>query len=242
MSTQPPSCFLALPTELRFQVYHIVGDMILQDAPTSAFKGLYLFCHHAKAEMDAECVAQIRRTIANVWNPARSALVLELEPSKTFSKIGAVNITVPASAVSLGLASDISINQLTTWPLDAITVSLKHQDDHDDTALARVNKDFFSYIWRLNIHDESIQHTIRVGKMIFADPIFLTDDYFANLRLDYIQELLEPAFECGSVWRNSHEIDQYATLSICLRVTTARAADVERWFQDWHEHGIINWA
>ena len=63
--------FLALPTELRFQIYGYLCD--IRTTPFSAYRGLYLSCHAIKAELDNEGGRLVRTDLSRVLSTLESS-------------------------------------------------------------------------------------------------------------------------------------------------------------------------
>ena len=234
MSVKSSTSFLDLPAELRFKVYHFINEM--NDVPMSAFKGLYLSCHQTKEEMDTECIERIRRTITQAWDHESSSCILEI--SKTFAKARAAKITIPAAAVSSASGNDLLIVKcLASLPLDAIILSLQHQDDHDDLARRRVNRDFHWYMCLAGVYREDLNRSLRIGKLVFEDAAYMRTD-------DYVDEW-EPCVGVSRVagWADIVEYEylvgqNYPTLQ---RITRARLTDIERWEKQWLEGRVVSW-
>jgi hypothetical protein len=70
--------FLALPTELRFMVYHHVSDPVA--TCLSDYKGMYLSCRQIKAEMDQECPRPLSKYLEMEGGPEPGQLNLQLVP------------------------------------------------------------------------------------------------------------------------------------------------------------------
>jgi hypothetical protein len=229
--------FFALPTELRFEVYHIINEA--NDVPMSAFKGLYQSCRQAKDEMDAECVQRICQTITNAWTIDNSAFVLQLPSS--FAAARVVSVTIPSTALpepSTAPSADIVvIHQLAHLPLDALTITFRPDDGHDNAKRRRLNILFHNYTYRI-WWKERHTHAIRAHKMVFVDSAASETDGRPG---GYV-----PCFgmaDDGGSWGVIAE-EGYLEESggrPLRRITRADSADIELWEKAWLENKVKSW-
>jgi hypothetical protein len=237
MALQSVLDFFALPTELRFEVYHIINDA--NDVPMSAFKGLYQSCRQAKDEMDAECVQKIRQTVTKAWTIDNSDFVLQL-PSN-FAAARVVSVTIPSTVLpepSTTPSADLAaVDQLAYLPLDALTITFRPDDGHDNTERRRFNILFHNYTYRI-WWKERHTYAMRAHKMVFVDS---AASETGGKPGGYV-----PCFgkaDDGGSWGVVAE-EGYIIESggrPLRRITRAGSADIEIWEKSWLETKVKGW-
>ncbi|KAF2826975.1 hypothetical protein CC86DRAFT_382020 [Ophiobolus disseminans] len=83
--------FLALPPELRFQVYAIIAN---PDTPFSSYRGLYLSCQEVKSEIDHEASKLLATYFTMLTNCAPAGIAISFSTNAPFPAPQHIHLTI----------------------------------------------------------------------------------------------------------------------------------------------------